>query len=128
MIVVGLIFAFCAALLHVGIFVMESFAWTSTYVRTLFGTSQEEAAATKEMAFNQGFYNGFLAVAALVGIVLVALGQQAVGATLVITGTGSMLGAAAVLAVSSPDKRALGIKQGLFPALAILSLTIGLWL
>lgn len=36
------------------------------------------------MAFNQGFYNGFLAVAALVGIVLVALGQQAVGVTLTI--------------------------------------------
>jgi putative membrane protein len=63
MITAAMIFAGLAALLHVYIFVMESLTWTSARTRATFGTTQEEAETTKLLAFNQGFYNLFLAIA-----------------------------------------------------------------
>ena len=69
MIVAGLIFAAVAALIHIYIFYLESIAWESERARAAFGTgSVEEARTTKFMAFNQGFYNLFLALLAIVGI------------------------------------------------------------
>lgn len=126
MIVAGLILAGAAALLHVLIFFMESVAWTSPRVRAVFGTSEREAAATRELAFNQGFYNLFLAVAVLLGVVLLLLGHTAVGATLVLTGAGSMAAAALVLLLSSPGKARAALVQGTAPALGVVALVIGL--
>ncbi len=45
------------ALLHTAFFVLESMMWTSPTGRRVFGTSQEEAEATRVLALNQGFYN-----------------------------------------------------------------------
>ena len=59
---VGAIAAILAGLLHVFIFYMESIAWTSEKACSTFGMTKEEANNTKEMAFNQGFYNLMLAV------------------------------------------------------------------
>lgn len=122
---VGLVIAGLAAGLHVFIFYMESIAWTSPRARATFGTSEEEAEATKSMAFNQGFYNLFLALAVFIGTIVYLLGAPAVGLTLVFTGVGSMLAAALVLVTSSPDLAASAIKQGLLPLLAVASLIIG---
>ena len=61
MITAGMIFAGLAALVHVYIFVMESLRWTAPRTRATFGTTLEEAEVTKLFAFNQGFYNLFLA-------------------------------------------------------------------
>ncbi len=108
--------------LHVYIFVMESITWTSARTRATFGTSAQEAAATKEMAFNQGFYNLFLAIVAGVSIVLSATGSTAVGAALIFAGAGSMVAATLVLFVSSPDKRSAALKQGVIPAFAVIAL------
>lgn len=114
-----------AAALHVFIFYLESFAWT-TRARGVFGTSAEEAEATRELAFNQGFYNLFLAIAVFVGIAAFALGSDTVGATLVLVGAGSMLAVSLVLLLSSPDKAAAAVKQGTLPALAVAALVVGL--
>jgi len=127
-VVAGLIFAGVAALVHAYIFVMESLAWTTPRVRATFGTSEEEALATKSMAFNQGFYNLFLAIAVVVGIVFFTIGAPAVGATLVFVGAGSMAAAALVLLLSSPDKRAAALKQGVIPAIAVVILAVGVTL
>ena len=62
MMTAALVFASLAAVLHVYIFVLESFQWTSPRTRATFGTTQEEAETTKLLAFNQGFYNLFLAI------------------------------------------------------------------
>lgn len=124
MILAGLVLAALAAALHVFIFYLESFAWT-TRARGVFGTSAEEAEATRELAFNQGFYNLFLAIAVFVGIAAFALGSDTVGATLVLVGAGSMLAASLVL-LSSPDKAAAAVKQGTLPALAVAALIVGL--
>lgn len=126
MTVVGLVLAGVAALVHVYIFVLESLAWTSPRARATFGTSRESAATTKELAFNQGFYNLFLAVEAVAGIVVLALGWTAVGATLVFVGTGSMVAAGLVLLISSPSKARAAFVQLTPPLLAIVALTAGL--
>lgn len=126
MITAALVFAALAALLHIYIFTMESLTWTTPRTRAAFGTTRDEAETTKLLAFNQGFYNLFLAIVAGVGIVAVALGHNAVGVTLVLTATGSMACAAAVLLASAPDKARAALTQGLFPLIAIVLAVIGL--
>jgi putative membrane protein len=126
MVVVGLVLAAVAAMVHIFIFYLESIAWTSERARSTFGTSGEDATTTKALAFNQGFYNLFLAISVIVGIVLTALGATVAGATLVFAGAGSMAAAALVLLISSPDKAGAALKQGVVPALGVIALAIGL--
>jgi putative membrane protein len=126
MLTAGTVFAVLASLVHVYIFVMESLTWTSPRTRATFGTTEQEAQTTKLLAFNQGFYNLFLAIVTAVGMVAVFTGHRAVGAALVFAGVGSMLAAAAVLLVSSPDKARAAATQGTFPLIAIVLLVIGL--
>lgn len=122
MLVAALAVAGLAAALHVYIFVMESLLWTSARVRATFGTTAQEAETTRGLAFNQGFYNLFLAVVTAVGIVVYSRGSDAVGVALVIAGVGSMLAAATVLMLSDRTKASAAIKQGVFPLVALLLL------
>jgi putative membrane protein len=122
--VVALVFAVLAALLHVYIFVMESLTWTTPRTRAVFGTTAEEAETTKLLAFNQGFYNLFLAIVTAVGIASIAMGHKPIGAALVFAGVGSMLAAAVVLLASSPDKARAAVTQGAFPLIAVVLLAI----
>lgn len=124
MLLVGMIAAFLAAALHVFIFYIESFAWT-TRALSVFGMDRESAEATKEMAFNQGFYNFFLAIEAFAGIAVYYLASPNVGLTLALFGVGSMFAAALLLFVTSPDKRSAAIKQGFLPLLAVVALAAG---
>ncbi|MDF3308370.1 DUF1304 domain-containing protein [Rhodococcus sp. T2V] len=126
MVAAGLVLAALASALHVYIFVLESVLWTAPRTRATFGTSAEEAAATRELAFNQGFYNLFLAIVTAVGIVAVIIGATAVGSALIFAGAGSMLLAALVLLLSSPDKARAAIIQGALPLLAVILLALGL--
>ena len=121
MLIIGMLAAFLAAALHVFIFYIESFAWT-TRALSVFGMDRESAEATKEMAFNQGFYNFFLAIEAFAGIAIYYLASRPVGLPLVIFGVGSMLAAALLLFVTSPDKRSAAIKQGFLPLIAVAAL------
>jgi len=126
MTLVGLVFCGLAALLHVHIWVMESLTWTSPRTRATFGTTREQADATAELAFNQGFYNLFLAVATAGGIAALAGGATQVGATLVFTGAGSMVAAGLVLLLSSPDKARAALVQLVPPLLGVAALAVGL--
>jgi putative membrane protein len=126
MIYAGLVFAGLAALLHVYIFVMESLTWTSARTRAAFGTTEEEAETTKLLAFNQGFYNLFLAIVTVVGIVIGRLGYHDAACALVFAGIGSMLAAAVVLFASARDKARAAVMQGTFPLIAIVLLVVGL--
>ena len=112
----AVVFAVGAALLHVYIWVLESFRWTEPATRKTFGTSAADAEVTKPLAYNQGFYNLFLAVITLAGVVAGA----DVGAALVLAGTGSMLGAALVLVTHDRSMLRAALVQGTFPALAVL--------
>jgi putative membrane protein len=122
----GLVFAGLAALLHVYIWVMESLTWTSPRTRATFGISAEEAAATKELAFNQGFYNLFLAIVTGTGLVLAVADHHDAGLALIFAGAGSMLAAAVVLLVSSPDKARAAITQGILPLIAVVLVGLSL--
>ena len=99
--------------------------WTAPRTRATFGTTQEEAETTKLLAFNQGFYNLFLAIVTPSASSRF-LGHNAVGAALIFAGVGSMLAAAAVLLASSPDKARAAVTQGAFPLVAVVLLALGL--
>ncbi len=126
MIATAMVFAALAALLHVYIFVMESLTWTSPRTRATFGTTEAEAETTKLLAFNQGFYNLFLALVTCVGVVAVALEHIGIGASLVFAGVGSMAAAATVLVASDRGKARAAAMQGTLPAIAIVLLLLGL--
>ena len=126
MLIAGLIVAVLAALLHGYIFVMESFTWTSPRTRAVFGTTAEEAETTKLLAFNQGFYNLFLGIVTIVGVVATFTGATSVGVALVFAGVGSMLAAAVVLLAAAPDKARAAVTQGLLPLVSVALLVLGL--
>ena len=126
MIAVALVLAVLAALLHVYIFVMESVTWTSPKTRATFGLTAAEAEQTKVLAFNQGFYNLFLAVVTAVGVILMIAGQRPAGAALLLAGAGSMAAAALVLVLSARDKWSAALKQGVLPLLSVIALVLGL--
>ncbi|CAN7171470.1 DUF1304 domain-containing protein [Arthrobacter sp. LjRoot78] len=129
MIPASLVFAFVAALLHVYIFTMESVTWTRPATWKRFGVaSQADAETTRPLAYNQGFYNLFLAVGALIGAGAVLLGQPVVGWTLIFASCGSMLLAAAVLALTGRKYLRAAAMQGTTPLLAVVLGLLGLLL
>lgn len=126
MIIAGLIFAAAAAAFHVFIFALESVKWTEPETRKIFGVASEEDAITqKALAFNQGFYNLFLALTAFIGVGVYALVDHTVGLTLVFAGTGMMLAAALVLILSDRTKARAATMQGTLPLLAVALTAIG---
>jgi putative membrane protein len=117
------VFAGLAALVHVYIFVLESVRWEQPATRRAFGTTEETAAVTQPLAYNQGFYNLFLAVGTFAGVVLMPSSQDPALA-LLIFGTGSMVAAATVLITSDRTKARAAMVQGVFPALSLLFLLV----
>jgi putative membrane protein len=114
-----------AALLHVYIWVLESFRWNQPSTRRTFGVSEEDARVLAPMAYNQGFYNLFLAIIALVGVALLK-SEHWVGSALALAGTGSMLAAAIVLVAHDRSMVRAALLQGTLPALAVLFLLLEL--
>ena len=123
MLVAACVFAALAALVHVYIFVLESVRWQHPATRRVFGTTEETAAVTAPLAYNQGFYNLFLAVGTAVGIVLVDSHRDA-GVALIAFGVGSMLAAALVLVTADTSRLRAAVVQGALPLLALLSLVV----
>jgi putative membrane protein len=118
-------FSLLAALLHVYIWVLESFRWTEPSTRQTFGTSEADAEVTRPLAYNQGFYNLFLAIITLVGLALMK-SDHGVGSALALAGTGSMLAAALVLVTHDRTMLRAALTQGTLPALAVLFLLLEL--
>ena len=117
--VVAVVLAALAALLHVGFFVMESILWTRPAVWQRFWIrSQQEAELTRPLAYNQGFYNLFLAVGVVVGLALLSAHRDA-GRAMVLFGCGSMVLAALVLLSTGRDKVRAAAIQFLPPAIAV---------
>ncbi|MFL6157220.1 MAG: DUF1304 domain-containing protein [Marmoricola sp.] len=125
MLTVAYVFAALAALVHVYIFWLEALAFTSAG-RAAFGVSAEDAEIMKPWAYNQGFYNLFLAIGTGVGVAIAGQNRDA-SIALVVFGIGSMITAALVLITSDPAKARGAVVQGLFPALGLISLAIWAW-
>jgi len=112
--------AILAGVVHVLIFCMESLWWTTPTVRARFRQAPEQADATRLFAFNQGFYNLFLAIGTFAGLALILLGHPDSGLTLVSWNCLFMVGAAIVLAASAPQLRRGALIPGTAPLLFLL--------
>ncbi|WP_426594855.1 DUF1304 domain-containing protein [Cellulomonas sp. McL0617] len=119
MLIAASVFAVLAALLHVLFFAYESVLFERPDVHARFRTPALDVPAVKPWAYNQGFYNLFLAVGTLVGVVVALAGSDDVGLALVLFGCGSMLGAAVVLISADRRMARAAATQGFFPALAV---------
>lgn len=127
MVVVGLVLTGVAAVIHIYIFILESLAWRGPRARAVFGLRDDQQVEhTVQLAFNQGFYNLFLAVWVVLGTILVAFGQTTVGLTMVYVGASSMVAAGAVLLATDRRKSSAALTQAGPPALGLLALTLGL--
>ena len=114
--ILATVFGGLAAVLHVYIFVMESVQWTQPKIWKRFGVADQAAAEiTKPMAYNQGFYNLFLAIGVVIGIVLFYAGG---GIALVLFALGSMVGAALVLVTTGLKYLRPALIQGTLPLIA----------
>lgn len=126
LLIIAIVFAALAALLHVYIFIMESVLWKRPSIWKRFGLkSQEDAATMAPMALNQGFYNLFLAIGVFAGFALLPHpGLHSAGVVLILFACGSMLAASLVLVISNRRMFRAAATQGLFPLLAVISLVI----
>lgn len=113
--------AVLAGIVHVLIFAMESVLFPRPQVHGRFGTRTEDVAAVRPWAFNQGWYNLFLAAGAIGGVITVRAGTITVGRSIALFSCACMLGAALVLIGS--DRRMLrgALVQGVLPLLALLA-------
>lgn len=120
MVILITIAATLSAAIHGLIFYWESLAWTRPAVWKRFGLrSQEDAETTRVFAYNQGFYNLFLGIGALVGAVLYGIGATDAGFALGLFSVSCMLAAAIVLLTSGPGRIRAAAVQGFFPLIAI---------
>lgn len=117
-----ILFASVAALIHVYIFCLEALLWGKPKTNRIFGVSAEAAEANRLFAFNQGFYNLFLAVAAVAGIAIGA--SSAAGRALLTYSLLSMVSAAVVLIFSNRKLFRSALIQGLAPLLGLIFLAM----
>ncbi|PXA72339.1 DUF1304 domain-containing protein [Cryobacterium arcticum] len=121
MAIVASVFVALAALLHVYIFLMESAWWTRPKIWQRFGlANQADAETTKPLAYNQGFYNLFLAVGAILGLFLYFGGPEQAGAALILFSTASMFLAAIVLTTTGPGRVKSALTQGTLPLIGFI--------
>ena len=100
-------------------------AGPSLSTRKTFGVSEADAEITAPLAYNQGFYNLFLAIITVIGLATLGSNHD-VGWTLVLAGTGSMLAAALVLVTHDRTMLRAALTQGTLPALAVISTLLAL--
>jgi putative membrane protein len=121
MMALSMIFFAIAAIVHLFIFYMESIAWGTEKANKVFRLTQESAKDQKLFAYNQGFYNLFLAIQVIVGLIIMQQSQSTLmGKTLCLAGSASMVGAAIVLFTSAPHLKRAVLIQGLPPLIGII--------
>ena len=98
------VFALIGALFHVSAFALESLLFRRPQVqRLMLGGRAEVAPDVYLWAFNQGFYNLFVAAGAVGGVIAYHSGQLAAGRALTLYACAFMAAAGVVLVVS--DRR-----------------------
>ncbi|MET0843771.1 MAG: DUF1304 domain-containing protein [Mycetocola sp.] len=123
-------FASVAAVLHILVFVWEAVLFRRPGVhQRIFSTPTADVPAVLLWAFGVGFYNLFLAIGAIAGVLAWAAGNETVGRTLVLYTCLFMFLSGIVLFVA--DRKALGrprgkgiggaLAQGLPPLIALVA-------
>ena len=128
LLLVASIFAGLAAIIHVAIFAFESVLWSKPTTWRRFGVrSQDDADTLRPMAYNQGFYNVFLALGAAISLVMINSSDvMQAGMALAIFTLLSMLLASVVLVASNPKLVRAALFQGLAPLLGIVFFVLAL--
>ena len=123
---IGLAAAVIAAAIHVWFFVLESLWFMRPAVFRRFGLESEtDARVVRSFAYNQGFYNLFLAAGVAIGILLVALGDPTSGRAILLFACGSMVAAGVVLVLHDPRFARAAAIQAFPPLIAVLALLVG---
>ena len=115
--------AVVAGLIHGWFFVLESLWFMRPAVWRRFGiTSETDAGVVRSFAYNQGFYNLFLAVGVAIGLVLVASGDPVAGRAITLFACGSMIAAGVVLVLHNPSFLRAAAIQFVPPLVAVLAI------
>jgi putative membrane protein len=114
--------AVLAGLVHAWFFVLESLWFERPNVAARFGLrTAEEISAVRPMAYNQGFYNLFLAAGIAGGLLLIGTGSAVPGRPIVLFSCACMVGAGVVLVTSNRHFAAGAALQALPPLVAIVA-------
>lgn len=128
LLVAGSVFVGLGGLIHLYIFYLESIAWSKPKTWKTFGLrSQEDAGVVRPWAFNQGYYNAFLAGGVIVGLILIYTpGTAQAGLGITLFAALSMVLAAVVLITSNPRLARAAAVQGVAPLIGIVLLLLTL--
>jgi putative membrane protein len=123
---IGLVLIALAGAIHVYIWLIESVLWTTRRTWRIFGiATAEEAEAARSWAFNQGYYNLFLAIGALGGAVAAfATGGGIWAIAIAVFSAACMVGAAIVLLTTSGSRLRPALVQGVLPLLGVAVLAV----
>ena len=116
-------FAVAVALIHTYVFFLESISWGKPRTNAIFRVNELDARILHKFAFNQGFYNLFLAIEIFAGLALRFSGHPAVGNELADFGALSVFGAGVVLFASDTSLKRPALLQAL-PAMGYLGFRI----
>ena len=117
--------AVVAALVHAWFFMLESLWFMRPTVWRRFGLASEaDAAVVRSFAYNQGFYNLFLAVGVAIGLALVATGDLVAGRAITLFACGSMIAAAVVLVLHNPSFLRAAAIQVVPPLVAVIAIVV----
>ncbi len=113
--------AVVAAVIHVWFFVLESLWFMRPAVFRRFGlASEEQARVARSFAYNQGFYNLFLAAGVAIGLTLVFVADASAGRAIVLFSCASMGAAGVVLVTHNRAFARAAAIQAVPPLLAII--------
>jgi putative membrane protein len=122
---IALVAAVVAALIHVYFFVLESLWFMRPAVWRRFGLdSDADARVTRSFAYNQGFYNLFLAAGVAIGVALIALGKPEAGGAITLFACGSMVAAGVVLVAHNRSFLRAAAIQAVPPLIAIIGIAL----
>jgi putative membrane protein len=118
---VTMIFAVVASLFHVAAFAMESFLFDRPAVQRMLLGRPEPAPGVRLWAFNQGFYNLFLAAGPIAGLIAAGLGHESVGRALVVYSCAFMAACGVVLYISNRKLWRGMLGQSVPPLIALIA-------
>ena len=125
MAIIGSVLIAAAVVVHLGFFAMESVLWSTPTVWRRFGiTTQHDADSVRPIAYNQGFYNLFLAGGSAVGLVLYWTTLHQVGFGLIFFCSACMVLAAIVLVTTGGRYLRVALLQGLLPLVGIVLISL----
>lgn len=127
--VIGSILIAVGAVLHIGFFYLESIAWSKPATWKQFGVkSPEDAELIRLWAYNQGAYNLFLGVGAIVGLLLIAVTElDQAGMGIVIFAGLFMAKAGGALLISNRRMARAALIQGGAPLIGVIALVASLF-